>query len=113
MTMNEIIKSADDRIAQANHHQRLERKQTRETQRRKDQRRNYAVGELVIKHFPELCCIEPGTKAENAVRFAPLESFLAKLAADPELMEQIKARAHIGPQHVSGRQEKKAGSAHG
>jgi len=113
MTMKEIVKSADDRIAQAKYQQRLKLKQARDAQRRKDQRRNYAVGELVIKHFPELLCIEPGTKAENALRLASLEAFLTELAADQELVEKIKERAHLCPQHVSGRREKKEGQAHG
>lgn len=93
MTLKEVIRSADDRIAQVEHQQRLEQRRARDAQRRREQRCIFAVGELVTKYFPAILTIEPGTRAENAVRFAALEAFLAELASDLELAEQLKRKS--------------------
>lgn len=53
---------------------------------------NCIIGELVTKYFPEVLKFEPGTKAENAVTFEPLEAFLSELATDQELLKRIKKR---------------------
>jgi len=98
----------EERIAKSKEHTaRLERlrreeiRKEREHQQKKDQRRNYIVGELVVKYFPEIKNIEPGTKAENTVNFAMLDAFLSVLSSDEYLIKNIeeKARCIITPLH--------------
>ena len=119
--------SLEERIAKSKAHTaQLERlwrakiKREREIQKKKDQLRNYIVGELVTKYFPELRDLQPGTKAENTIRFEPLENFLSTLSADKQLVQQIKEKAVCNasmddekchdlsfdcPEHVSGHQQ--------
>lgn len=89
-TLNEKIIKAKDKIAKLEYRQRLEKRRTREADRKKTNRRYYIIGELVAKYFPEVQRFEPGTKAENAVEFKPLETFLLVLAADQELIIRLK-----------------------
>ena len=72
---------------------RTEKRKEREAEKKKNQRRNYIVGELVTKHFPEIMALEPGTKAENTVRFEPLNAFLSILSANQKLLDIIKEKA--------------------
>jgi hypothetical protein len=90
--LNEKIVKAKDRIAKLEHQQRVEKRRTREAERKKNSRRYYVIGELVTKYFPEVQRFEPGTKAENAVEFKPLETLLSVLAADQELMLILKKK---------------------
>lgn len=90
----------EERIAKSKEHtaklerlRRAEIKKQREIQKKNDQRRNYIVGELVTKYFPDLTELQPGNKSENIARFEPLESFLSTLAADKQLVQQIKKKA--------------------
>lgn len=89
-TLNEKIVKAKDRIAKLEHQQRVEKRRTLEAERKKNNRRQYIIGELVTKYFPEVQRFEPGTKAENAVEFKPLEAFLLVLTADQELIIRLK-----------------------
>jgi type IV secretory pathway TraG/TraD family ATPase VirD4 len=93
LSIEERIQGADKRVAESRHQQRLAQKQIQDEQKKKNQHRNYIIGELVSKYFPEVCDIEPGTKAENAERFEPLEAFMAVLSADKELVEKIKKKS--------------------
>ena len=68
-------------------------KSKKENEVKKDQRRNYIIGELVSHYFPEVLKLEPGTKEQNTVTFSSLESFLSALASDQELVRQIKRNA--------------------
>lgn len=93
LTIEERSQKATKHIAESQYQQRLVQKQAQDEQRRKAQRRNYIIGELVSKYFPEVCDIEPGSEAENKARFEPLEAFMAVLSADKELMEQLKKKS--------------------
>ena len=55
--------------------------------------RNYIIGELAGKYFPEIHEIELGTSEENEDRFQLVEAFLAVLSNDSELVEQLKEKA--------------------
>lgn len=92
-SVSERSKNASDRADSAKHQQRAEQREARERQKKTVQRRNYIIGELVSKYFPEVKKFEPGTKAENAERFQLLDAFLSVLAADWNLVEAIKAQA--------------------
>lgn len=91
-TLNEKIVKAKDRVAKLEHQQRVEKRRTGEAERKKNSRRQYIIGDLVTKYFPEVQRFEPGTKAENAVAFKPLETFLLLLAADQEFIVQLKEK---------------------
>lgn len=90
----------EERIAKSKAHtakleqlRRAEQRKEREAEKKKNQRRNYIVGELVSKYFPEIMTMEPGTKAENMVRFEPLERILLALSTNTQLREQLKENA--------------------
>lgn len=94
-TLVERIAKSKARTAKLEQQRKAELKKEREINRKVCQRRNYIVGELVIKYFPEISQVQPGTKAENAVRFAPLEALLATLAADREWLKLLVEESQI------------------
>ncbi len=73
--------------------QRLKTREERERKRKIDNRRKYAVGDLVITVFPELLTVTPGTKAENEIHFQFFRLFLEELREDSKLMQDLKDRA--------------------
>ncbi len=89
-TLNEKITKTKEKIAKLENQRRMEKRCAREAERKKNSRRYYIIGELVAKYFPEFQRFEPGTKAENAVEFKPLETFLSVLSTDQELMVRLK-----------------------
>ena len=93
LEIEDRVKTADKRIAESKHQQRLALKQAHEAQRRKGRHRNFIIGELVSQYFPEVLELEPGTQEENKVRFLPLKAFLIELASDQKLVTQIKEKA--------------------
>ena len=92
LTIEERITRAKENVARLERERRLELKKEREAKKKKDKHRNCIIGELITKYFPEVLKFEPGTKAENAVTFEPLEVFLSELAADQELLKRLKKR---------------------
>lgn len=93
MSIEEKTAKTKEIVVKLEQQKRLEQKKAREEKSKKDQRRNYVIGELVTKYFPEALNFNPGTKDENAVIFEPLEAFLSELAADQELMKTLRERA--------------------
>lgn len=93
MPIEERIENANQKIQAVEQKQRLQKMNTQETQRRKDQRRNYIIGELVAKYFPDVLALEPGTQNENTTRFEPLEAFLYVLSTDYDLYQELQERA--------------------
>lgn len=69
---------------------RLKIRQEREAEKKRKQKLCYVVGELFIKHFPDIMNINPGNKSENEKNFAPLEQFFDMLASDKTTMEMFK-----------------------
>lgn len=90
LTIKERTQNANDKVKAAAKKQRVSERQDREAEKRKSQRLCYIVGEMVVKHFPDLLAIEPGTSEENAVRFRQLEELLEKLADDPEFRGWVR-----------------------
>ena len=86
----EKITKAKEHVAKLEKQRREEARREREAEKKKDQRRNYILGELVAKNFPEVLRLEPGTKAENAVEFEPFETFLSVIADRQELRDLLK-----------------------
>lgn len=93
MPIEERIENANQKIQAVEQKQQLQKMNTPETQRRKDQRRNYIIGELVAKYFPDVLALEPGTQDENTTRFEPLEAFLYVLSTDYDLYQELQERA--------------------
>lgn len=123
--LEESIAKSKARTAKLEQLRRAEQRKEKEAEKKINQRRNHIVGELVTKYFPEIKELEPGTKAENIVRFEPLEKVLSALSADTQLADQLKQKTACPaladdengnqlssdcPQCVSGHQQK-AGSA--
>ena len=84
--------NANRRVAAAEQKKRQEERAAQEAQRRKDSRRNYIIGEVVSRYFPDVRNIEPGTDVENQTRFEPLEAFLYVLSSDYDLVEELRNR---------------------
>ena len=89
-TIDERISKAQEKLTQLQQKKRIEQRKEREAKKKKDQHRNYIVGELVTKYFPQILNLGPGTKAENAVTFKPFETFLSKLAKDQKIVELLE-----------------------
>ena len=92
MPIEERIENANQKIQAVEQKQRLQKMNTQETQRRKDQRRNYIIGELMAKYLPDVLALEPGTQDENTTRFEPLEAFLYVLSTDYDLYQELQKR---------------------
>lgn len=91
--------SLDERIAKSKAHtakleqlRRAEQRKKRDAEKKKNQRRNYIIGEYVTKYFPEIMDIEPGTKVENAIRFKPLEEVLSALSTNSQLLNLLSKK---------------------
>lgn len=95
LSIEERIQEANKRITESMYLQQLAQKQAQDEKLEEIQRRNCIIGELVGKYFPEVREIEPGTPDENEDRFQLVEAFLAALANDQELVEQIKKKASL------------------
>ncbi len=93
LTLEERIEKSKAHTAKLEQQRRAKQKNERDAKKKKDQRRNYIVGELVTKYFPELMSLEPGTITENVDRFWQLEAVLSMLANNKELMEHLKKKA--------------------
>lgn len=92
MSIEERTANANRRVAAAEQKKRQEERAAQEAQRRKDSRRNYIIGEVVSRYFPDVRNIEPGTDVENQTRFEPLEAFLYVLSSDYDLVEELRNR---------------------
>lgn len=93
MSTNERIANANKRVDAAERKHRQEERAAQEAQKKKDSRRNYIIGEQVIRYFPALREYEPGTDTENQTRFESLEAFLYVLSTDYELVRELQDRA--------------------
>lgn len=65
-TLEERIAKSKAQTAKLEEQRRIKMRKEREAKKKKDQRRNYIVGELVTQYFPQILNLEPGTKSENA-----------------------------------------------
>ena len=94
LTTTERTANAANRAKAVQHQQLVAKKQAQDEQRRKDRHRNFIIGEIFCQHFPSIRVIDPdGTKDEVESRFALLDAFMAVLAADKELVAELKERA--------------------
>lgn len=93
LTIEERSANANDCVIAAEHQQRQKEQRERDAQERKNRHRNYIVGELVSKYFPEVLTLEPATRDENIARFEPLEAFLYVLSTDYDLVKDLQDRA--------------------
>lgn len=101
--LEERIAKSKELTAKLERMRKEELRKEREKLKKKDQRRNYIVGELVVKYFPEIKKMEPGTNAVNAKNFAKLDAFLSFLSSDKRLVESLKEKAHC---NIISNQEK-------
>lgn len=93
MSIEERTGNANQRIDTIERKRRQEERAAQETQRKKDKRRNYTIGELVTKYFPAVSAFEIGTDSENRVYLESLEAFLYVLSTNYELVEELRERA--------------------
>lgn len=86
LSVEEQIRRSQERAAKLERDKRIKQRHVKDMQKKKDQHRNYIIGKLVCKYFPELLKLDSGTKAENHITFELFESFLTVLVADEELL---------------------------
>lgn len=79
---NERINDLNKKIKSLEAQKRTEQRKIREEKRKLEQRRFYIVGEMVVKHFPELAKIVPGNNKQNAENFSGFEAFLQIVSSD-------------------------------
>lgn len=95
-TMKERQKNASERAKQFEQQQRKTQRQTKAAQKKKDERRKFIVGELVIQYFPKLLEIDPGTtQEETQKRFQNFAVFLEVLSNSPYLHELQERAAQL------------------
>lgn len=94
LTINKRTQNAKEKIERENRQIRLNQQAEIKDRQKKDRRRNFIIGSLVSKYFPEVLEIDPGNEttwiSEN---FKALEAFLFVLSSDNELVDQIKEKA--------------------
>ena len=71
----------------------LKWKQERDMRKKRVQRRNYAIGELVTKYFPEVSAFTSEAEADDQKTLKNLEAFLSALSSDKQLIKELKNRA--------------------
>lgn len=71
---------------------RIKLRQEKDRQKKEMQRRNYIVGELFCKFFPNVCNFTPGTNAENDFILQPLIQFLEEISVNPDIVKYISER---------------------
>lgn len=92
-------KRASERAQAAERHQRETQKRANDEKRRQEKRREYILGGLVLKYFPELNEIAPGnTRAKAQEQFQDVEALLAYLSDRRDLLQQLQAEASARPQ---------------
>ena len=84
------IKQVQEKLALAERKQRLEQRREHEVQKKQQERRCFIAGKFLLQYFPEYEQLKPGTDAENAVEFEPLETFLSTLSKSEKIREIIK-----------------------
>lgn len=90
LTTEERIMQTKARVDELTQKDRLAHRQEREAHKKLDQRRNYIIGELVARYFPEIKALTPGTDEENAVVFKAFEAFLYVLANSNDTLRDLK-----------------------
>lgn len=103
MNYKKTLENFNKKIDMLEQQKRETKRLEREAEKNHNQRLCFIVGELVLKHFPKLRNIEPGTRAENAKNFAPFNEFLGLIASDKnyiELFEDCISSKHNNPQNV-------------
>lgn len=87
---NEKIAQITEKINRLKREQKVEVRRKKEAEKKLNQRRFYVVGEIVVKEFPELEKLIPGTKAENEKVFAGFECFLKELSSNEQVIQLFR-----------------------
>jgi len=64
-----------------------------ESEAAKDDPMAKEIGQRVLKYFPDLSLVQPGSEEENALRFKPLESLLYELACANEVLDMLRKKS--------------------
>ncbi|HBH95492.1 MAG TPA: hypothetical protein DDX91_07050 [Ruminococcaceae bacterium] len=94
-TLEEQLVQAQNKLESIQHRIKEKDRKERKAKEKIDQRRNFIIGELVCKYFPQLLKLIPGTKQENTEIFRNLDLFLKVLSEDKNLFEQIYGKVNI------------------
>ncbi len=64
-----------------------------ESEAAKDDPMAKEIGKRVLKYFPDLSLVQPGSEEENALRYKPLESLLYELACANEVLDTLREKS--------------------
>lgn len=94
--VNETLKASLTRIEQLRNQKKSQERREREAKHKMDAHRNFLIGDLVCKYFPDMMKYQPKrSKADNAEEFADFENFLCWLSDNADLVEAIKKDFHL------------------
>ena len=87
---NQIQKHLD-RVEQLKRQKKVEEQRGLKAKRKADDSRNFIIGEIVCRHFPEFMKYQPKrNKTDRAAEFAPVDDFFKASSNSESIMEQIK-----------------------
>lgn len=93
---NERLKATLARVEQIKNQNKSRERREMEAKRKKDAHRNFIIGELVCKYFPDMMKYQPKrSKVDNTSEFADFENFLCWLSDKTDLVEAIKKDFHL------------------
>lgn len=76
--------------------QRVANRKNREAERKRVQRNNYAIGEVVARYFPQIIGFEPEEEIESGDCLKILEAILAELVENPKFVQKFRKKATVG-----------------
>lgn len=65
----------------------------RESEAAEDDPMAMEIGRHVLKYFPDLSIIKPGSEEENAIRYKPLEAVLRALSSEKEMLDTLREKS--------------------
>lgn len=94
--VNETLKASLTRIEQLRNQRKSQERRERKAKHKMDAHRNFLIGDLVCKYFPNMMKYQPKrSKADNAKEFADFENFLCWLSDNADLVEAIIKDFHL------------------
>lgn len=95
LSLYERLKEIDKKIAANEREAKADARAKKDSIRKIDNKRYYAIGKLAVRFFPELMKLEPGKNMEETEKnFQPLEALLSALAEDREPVDRIAEQVH-------------------
>jgi hypothetical protein len=89
LSVEERLENVNTKIAAAKKTAAAER----ESEASKDGPMAMEIGRRILKFFPDISIIKPGSEEENAIRYKPLEAFLRALSSEKEMLDTLREKS--------------------